>query len=121
MTMPLRSDDLDPVTLRRYFPAQVELPDGTKHGNLLVLVTRVRVYVFDEPSLPLFDAPYDPAASSPIPAELARHQPAVFALPSIPAGGATGGAVIVYRERGCGCHHPLKAYQPWLPSRSAAR
>jgi hypothetical protein len=121
VTFTLLPDDPDPVTLRRYFPAAVELPavdlapipPATELSPALVIVTRVRAYVFTSPGTSL-SWPVDPDASSLLQEWEMRAAPAVLVAPD-------AGRILVWRARGCGCGNPLKGYQPWLPVQMAAR
>lgn len=113
MTMQaLRDDDPSPVTIRRYFPAEVAFDsDGQVVRTALVIVTRVRVYVFTHPGEPAFDAPYEPSLSALPPVGVRMQTPAMLSTPD------TG--VWVNVERGCGCGSRVKTYQPWMPVTAA--
>lgn len=119
--MPLRSDDLEPVTLRRYFPAEVTMPDATFLRNALVIVTRVRVYVFDKPELPLYDDVIDLEGSTLAHESVMRHTAATIAIRNTSGGPFALAPMLVNKARGCGCGNPLKTYQPWAPVRAANR
>lgn len=109
----LFDDDLSPVTLRRYFPAEVAFDKtGEIVRTALVIVTRVRVYVFTEAAEPMFSAPYEPSTSA-LPAADGR-----MVVPAMLATADTG--VWVNKERGCGCGSRVKNYVPWAPNLQAS-
>lgn len=86
-------------------PAEVTLPDGTRHQRVRVVLTHRRLRVWSEvgrqPEL-VIDAPHDGV-------ELTSRHP----VPGQPMTWPTGaGDMVVTRMRGCGCGSSLKAVQP---------
>lgn len=106
-----------PVTIKRWFPADVTLPDGRMLTNALAIATHARLYVWTRRA----GAPREVALTY-----LAEHTEAASslraqaALPSaatrIEIGG--DGSAVIRRGSGCGCSDPLKTFVPWAPQRS---
>ena len=105
-----------PVTVRKVWPAEVALPDGTVVRDALVVVTQVRVYVWRaSPAGQIelaWNSAYDPAGSVLTREHLLAASPLRVSTPA--------GLVLVNRGRGCGCGNPLARWQPWQPEIRAA-
>lgn len=86
-------------------PAQVQLPDGTRHERVRVSLTHLRLRVWREvgrtPEL-LLDAAHDGV-------RLETRHPLIGRAMTWPT---AAGDVVVTRMRGCGCGSTLKALQP---------
>jgi hypothetical protein len=104
-----------PVTIKRWFPADVTLPDGRLLTNVLAIATKTRLYVWTRGTGRGVEAVYVAEHT-----EAAASLRAQAALPSgatrIEIGG--DGHAVIRRGSGCGCSDPLKTYQPWTPARS---
>jgi hypothetical protein len=106
-----------PITLKRWFPANVTLPDGSHLENVLAIATRTRLYVWTRRP----GAPRDVAL-----AYIADHttEAADIRVMAALSSGDTriqigdDAYVTIRRHKGCGCSDPLKTFQPWTPERS---
>jgi hypothetical protein len=106
-----------PVTLKRWFPADVTLPDGQTLTSVLAIATRARLYVWTR----------KPGAARDVAlAYLADHTTEAADI-RVQAALSSGGVrvrvgddehVTIRRQSGCACGDPLKTFQPWAPERS---
>jgi hypothetical protein len=120
VTVPAPTHEDAPVVLRDVFPAEVWV-DGVVYRTARAIVTRERVYVWQaegRQQLLRLDEAYLPESST-VPRYNAgpREETRLQLRDSEP--GAMR-ALVVRRQRGCGCGSSLRGWRPWNPYRVAA-
>lgn len=105
-----------PVTIRKVWPAEVALPDGTVLRDALVVVTQQRVYVWRASAAGQIELVWNSGWTWEGSVLTKEHL-----LVASPLRVATeAGVMSVNRGRGCGCGNPLGRWQPWQPEMRAS-
>lgn len=109
----LPEHESNPVVVRDVFPAEVYV-GGITYRTARALVTRERLYVFQAQGrerLLRLDEPYTDGS-------IPRYNASPREATSLTL--ADGRAVVIRRQRGCGCGSPLRGWSPWSPYLVAA-
>jgi hypothetical protein len=119
VTAPAPAHETAPVVVRDVFPAEVSV-GGSVYRTARVVITRERVYVWQAEGRDRHlrvEFAYDPERSA-IPRYNAspREEAKVYARTV----DDLAGALIVRRQRGCGCGSSLRGWRPWQPYRVAS-
>jgi hypothetical protein len=104
--------EAEPVVVRRIYPANVTLSNGTTHRGVLAIITQHRVYVWAQLGgtvTNVLDEAYQPPG---------RPLPHVAQLKSAPLvldlGGGPGPSLVEIRAAaGCGCGSLLTTFRPF--------
>jgi hypothetical protein len=111
--------EASPVVVRDLFPAEVQV-GGSVYRTAFAVITRERLYVWQAEGrdrILRFVMEYDPGRSTVPPYHAPPRQEA--RLYAAGPRDDLAGAVVVRRQRGCGCSSSLRGWRPWRPYRIA--